>query len=103
MEPITSIGRAGGVAGIGSTSALSGTKSAGGVSFGKSLEDALANLSRQQDHSQTMAREFQAENPNVTLEETMIAMQQSSLSFQAAVQVRNKLVTAYNEIMNMQV
>jgi flagellar hook-basal body complex protein FliE len=103
MDPISSIGRTGGVAGISSAGALAGTKSAGSVSFGKSLEDALASLSRQQDHSQTMAREFQAENPNVTLEETMIALQQSSLSFQAAVQVRNKLVTAYNEMMNMQV
>jgi flagellar hook-basal body complex protein FliE len=50
-----------------------------------------------------MARDFQAENPNVSLEETMISMQQSQLSFQAVVQVRNKLVTAYNEMMNMQV
>ena len=101
MNPLSSIGRAGAVAGIDGASALSGTKRAGGVSFGKSLEDAMANVSRLQDQSQTMAREFQAENPHVTLEETMIAMQQSSLSFQAAVQVRNKLVTAYNEMMNM--
>jgi flagellar hook-basal body complex protein FliE len=33
----------------------------------------------------------------------MIAAQKSSIAFQATVQVRNKLVTAYNEIMNMQV
>jgi flagellar hook-basal body complex protein FliE len=103
MNPISSIGRAGAVAGIDGASALSGAKQTGGVSFGKSLEAAMANVSHLQNESQTLAREFQAENPNVTLEETMIAMQQSSLSFQAAVQVRNKLVTAYSEIMNMQV
>jgi flagellar hook-basal body complex protein FliE len=103
MDPVSSIGRPGAVAGLDGVTSLSGAQRAGGVSFGKSLEDAMANVSRMQNESQTMAREFQAENPNVTLEETMIAMQQSSLSFQAAVQVRNKLVTAYNEIMNMQV
>jgi flagellar hook-basal body complex protein FliE len=43
------------------------------------------------------------ENPDVGLEETMIAMQKASLGFQAAVQVRNKVVQAYNDIMNMNV
>jgi flagellar hook-basal body complex protein FliE len=103
MDPISSIGRASAVSPIDIASALSGTKQAGGVSFGKSLEDAMANVSKLQNQSQTLTREFQAENPNVTLEETMISIQQSSLSFQAVVQVRNKLVTAYNEMMNMQV
>lgn len=102
MEPITAIARAG------AATATSGTAALGGAAgtpknFGAMLESALDDLSRVQNHAQTMAREFQAENSAVTLEGTMIAMQQSSLSFQAAVQVRNKLVTAYNEVMNMQV
>lgn len=103
MDAITSIARTGSVGGIDAASAISGSNRAGGVSFGKALEAALADVSRLQNQSQTMARDFQAESPNVTLEETMIAMQQSSLSFQAVVQVRNKLVTAYSEMMNMQV
>jgi flagellar hook-basal body complex protein FliE len=103
MDPISSIERTGTVAGIDATAALSSGHRTGGVSFGKALEDALANVSQLQNQSQTMARDFQAESPNVTLEETMIAMQQSSLSFQAVVQVRNKLVSAYSEMMNMQV
>lgn len=103
MEPITAIGRTAVLTGIDSAAAISGSKSAGGVSFGKTLEDALATVSRLQTETQTKTREFQAENPNVTLEETMIAIQQSSLSFQAVVQVRNKLVSAYSEMMNMQV
>ena len=103
MDAITSIARTGSVAGVDAASAISGSTRAGGVSFGKALEAALADVSRLQNQSQTMARDFQAESPNVTLEETMIAMQQSSLSFQAVVQVRNKLVSAYSEMMNMQV
>jgi len=103
MDPISAIGRAGSIANVDGASSLSNANASTGVNFGKSLADALAKVSDLQNQSQTMAHEFQAENPNVTLEETMISMQQSSLSFQAVVQVRNKLVTAYSEMMNMQV
>ena len=109
MDPISALTRPSGVSGIGGIGSIGGASSlaalrgSGGVSFGKALEDALGNVSKLQDQSAQMAKDFQAENPNVTLEETMIAMQQSQLSFQAVVQVRNKLVTAYNEMMNMQV
>ena len=40
---------------------------------------------------------------SVSLSDVMIAMQKASINFQATVQVRNKLVSAYHEIMNMQV
>jgi len=45
----------------------------------------------------------QLDNPTVSLEETMVAMQRSQIGFQATLQVRNRLVQAYSEIMNMQV
>jgi flagellar hook-basal body complex protein FliE len=60
-------------------------------------------VSQNQQRSSELQRQFQLENPNVSLEQTMIAMNQSSLSFQAAVQVRNRLVQAYESIMNMPV
>lgn len=71
--------------------------------FGNAIEQALRDVSAAQSEATTLSREFQLENPNVSLEETMIAMQKASLGFQSAVQVRNKLVTAYNDIMNMPV
>jgi flagellar hook-basal body complex protein FliE len=40
---------------------------------------------------------------SVSLSDTMIAMQKASINFQATIQVRNKLVSSYHEIMNMQV
>ena len=46
---------------------------------------------------------MQLGNPTVSLEETMVAMQKSQIGFQAALQVRNRLVQAYSDIMNMQV
>ena len=71
--------------------------------FGHAIEQALGDVSAAQNSASQLSREFQMENTNVSLEETMIALQKASLGFQSAVQVRNKLVTAYNDIMNMPV
>ena len=75
----------------------------GGSDFMASLDSALKTVSQNQQRSSELQRQLQLENPNVSLEQTMIAMNQSSLSFQAAVQVRNRLVQAYESIMNMPV
>jgi flagellar hook-basal body complex protein FliE len=50
-----------------------------------------------------MQREVQLDNPEVSLEQTMVAMQKAQIGFQAVLAVRNRLVQAYSEIMNMQV
>jgi flagellar hook-basal body complex protein FliE len=78
-------------------------KGAGGADFVASLDSALKAVSGNQQASSELQRQFQLENPNVSLEETMIAMNKSTLSFQAAVQVRNRLVQAYEQVMNMPV
>jgi flagellar hook-basal body complex protein FliE len=74
-----------------------------GFDFVASLDSALKSVSRNQHASAELQRQFQLENPNVSLEETMIAMNKSQISFSAAVQVRNRLVQAYEQIMNMPV
>ena len=45
----------------------------------------------------------QMENPKVSLEETMVAIQKAQIGFQATLHVRNRMVQAYTDIMNMQV
>jgi flagellar hook-basal body complex protein FliE len=77
--------------------------SATGADFVTSLDSALKSVSDQQKSAGELQRQFQLENSSVSLEETMIAMNKSQISFQAAVQVRNKLVQAYEQIMNMPV
>lgn len=72
-------------------------------SFQTSFSQALQGISQAQQQATTMQREVQFDNPTVSLEETMIAMQKAQLGFQSAVQFRNKLVQAYTDIMNMQV
>ena len=71
--------------------------------FGVALESALRSVSAAQNNSSHLQRQVQMENPAVSLEETMVAMQKAQIGFQATLQVRNRLVQAYTDVMNMQV
>jgi flagellar hook-basal body complex protein FliE len=75
----------------------------GGENFANAMTKALKTTSSAQLEASRLQREFQLGNPTVSLEQTMVAMEKASLGFQAVVQVRNRLVSAYTEIMNMQV
>jgi flagellar hook-basal body complex protein FliE len=100
MDPIKPLSGAGlsMVTGAGSPSAGA---AAGG--FGDALKAALDSVNQAQGEATDLGRRFQMGDTNVSLEETMIAMQKSSISFQATVQARNRLMSAYHDIMNMQV
>lgn len=78
-------------------------ESVAGGNFRTAMSQALDSVSRSQNEASRMAREVQLDNPTVSLEETMVAMTRANLGFTAAVQVRNRLVQAYTDIMNMQV
>ena len=82
---------------------LSSGRVAEGGGFQQVLTQALGSVSRAQTESTRLQREVQLDNPSVSLEETMVAMQKAQVGFQAALTVRNRLVAAYSEIMNMQV
>lgn len=80
------------------------TSSAAGQShFSDILKQSVDKVNETQMDSKKLADAFQAGDPNVQVSEVMVAMQKSSVSFQAMLQVRNKLVSAYQEIMNMPV
>jgi len=71
--------------------------------FAAELNHALERLSAAQDAAAGQARAFQAGVPGVSLNDVMIDLQKAGLGFQAAVQVRNRLVAAYQEIASMPV
>ncbi|MCQ3828348.1 flagellar hook-basal body complex protein FliE [Microbulbifer elongatus] len=75
----------------------------GGGSFGAALKDSLERINTLQSESAAKARAFQTGDPDVALHEVMIAGQKASIGFELGVQVRNRLLTAYKDIMNMQV
>lgn len=74
-----------------------------GVGFSGVLKSALQSVSTAQNESAQLQREVQMENPKVSLEETMVAIQKAQIGFQATLHVRNRMVQAYTDIMNMQV
>ena len=93
----------GGLGGIGKLGAPDAAESSTKVSFSDALKASLQNVSNSQIQADEMGKKFAAGDDSVSLSDTMIAMQKASINFQATVQVRNKLVSAYHDIMNMQV
>jgi flagellar hook-basal body complex protein FliE len=71
--------------------------------FSAVLKQSLDQVAEAQRTSSQLGQAFEAGDPSVSVGDLMVAMQKSSLSFQAALQVRNKLVSAYQEVMSMQV
>ena len=71
--------------------------------FAGLLKESVNKVNETQQVAGNLATAFEAEDPDVDLAQVMIAMEKSSLAFQALTQVRNKLISAYQEIMNMPV
>jgi flagellar hook-basal body complex protein FliE len=71
--------------------------------FAEVLKSSLNEVARTQNQAATLSKSFTVGDPNTNIQDVMVAMQKANISFQQAVQVRNKLVQAYHEIMNMQV
>ena len=82
---------------------LDKTKAVQGAGFQQALTSALDSVNKSQNDAANLQREVQLDNPTVSIEETMVAMQKAQIGFQATLQVRNRLVQAYSDIMNMQV
>ena len=72
-------------------------------SFSGALTSALKSVSASQNDANRLQNEVQMGNPKVGLEETMVSIQKAQIGFQAALHVRNRMVQAYTDIMNMQV
>lgn len=70
--------------------------------FGAMLKDALSNVSEQQKMSDTMTNKL-IRGEQVELHEVMIASQKASITLSATLEVRNKVIEAYQEIMRMSV
>lgn len=74
-----------------------------GADFGKMLSNAINNVNSLQKSSGTLQTRFDRGDEGVSLSDVMIARNKASVAFEATIQVRNKLVDAYKELMNMPV
>ncbi len=70
-------------------------------SFGQVLQQSIDKVNEQQSVATSLMTDFQNGSSDTSVAEVMVSMQKASLSFTAMTQVRNKLIDAYQEIMNM--
>ncbi len=71
------------------------------VDFSTLLKQSINGVNQTQQTAAKMAQDFELGENDVSLAEVMISAQKANVSFQSMVQVRNKLVDAYKEVMNM--
>ncbi len=95
FEPATA---AGDVAG---TNGINKVTESRGVEFQQLLSNAVNQVNSVQKESSQLAESFQLGDPNVTLSQVVVASEKAGVAFEAMTEVRNKLVNAYEDIMNM--
>lgn len=100
--PLLAAIRAGNIASTAAASAAAPAAPAG-AAFSDALSSALKGASASQNEATALQQNYQLGKAGVSLEQTMVAMQTAQVQFQAAVTVRNRLVSAYTDIMNMPV
>lgn len=71
--------------------------------FSELLNNSINQVNNLQKQSSEMKVAFETGSRDVDLPEVMVAAQKASISFEAMTEVRNKLLSAYQEVMNMQV
>lgn len=73
------------------------------VNFAELLKQSIDSVNTMQQQSSHLKESFEKGDPDVSLADVMIASQKASIAFQGTVQIRNKLVDAYQEVMRMPV
>ncbi|HKR17469.1 flagellar hook-basal body complex protein FliE [Rhizorhapis sp.] len=84
------------------SSPLSGTTRAGSANFGTAMKSALSEVNALQNQSSEAAAAYER-GETTDIAAVMLAKQQASIGFEATLQVRNKLLSAYKDIMSMPV
>jgi len=92
------VGRSNAVQGLAGSQATDATQ---GASFSDTLRGALSGVNEAQQKAGALSKAFEMGDPSADLARVMVASQQSQIAFRATVEVRNRLVQAYQDVMNM--
>jgi len=79
------------------------TRETGKSDFASALRATLDSVNELQVKSEQLGEQFVLGNDDVQLSDVMISMQKASIALQTTVQARNRIVSAYQEIMGMQI
>jgi flagellar hook-basal body complex protein FliE len=77
------------------------TPAVGAGDFREAMTKAIDFVNTHQQEAGKLAERFERGDAGVDISSVMVAIQKANISFQAATQVRNRLVSAYQDIMNM--
>ncbi len=69
--------------------------------FGELLADAIKGVNQTQQKAAAMSQDFASGKPGIELADVMMSLNQAQVSFKAMAEVRNRLVSSYQDIMNM--
>lgn len=87
--------------GVGKPEAAGAAAAGGPSEFANVLKRGIEGVNTQQQKASELATAFERGTPGVELPQVMVEMQKASVQFRALTEVRNRLVNAYQEIMNM--
>ncbi|MCK0768705.1 flagellar hook-basal body complex protein FliE [Chromohalobacter canadensis] len=87
----------------GQTSGSQVSTAVGSGGFTGELHSAISRINSLKQNANAQAEAFEAGAPGVELNDVMVDMQKASIAFEMGTQVRNRFVTAYKDVMNMQV
>lgn len=74
-----------------------------GLDFAASLKRSIDRVDSVRQSAEIQSQAYERGDPGVSLNDVMIDLQKGSIALNMSVQVRNRLVSAYREVMNMQV
>lgn len=80
---------------------LNGVQDAAAPSFSQTLREAIGGVNQAQQQAGALTKAFELGEPGADLAKVMVAAQQSTVAFRATVEVRNRLVQAYQDVMSM--
>jgi flagellar hook-basal body complex protein FliE len=86
-----------------STQSVGAKPAAASDSFGSLLQSSIDNVNNMQSEAARQQRAFESGDPNTDLSSVMLSTSKAQVSFRGLVEVRNRMVSAYQDIMNMQI
>jgi flagellar hook-basal body complex protein FliE len=81
---------------------LGGVPASGPSEFASILKQGINSVNQSEQRASALADAFSRGAPGVSLPQVVLQMEKASVSFQALTEVRNRLISAYTDIMNMQ-
>ena len=75
----------------------------GQSNFSNLMQDSIREVNAAMQESRAMTTRFEMGDPSVSLAEVMVNSQKAGLQFQAVAEIRNRVLSAYKEVMNMPV